>query len=567
MTSAADVLREPAPLAAHGIAHVVVDLEGGGFRLTTLDHGGGVIDSGLLDGDAWTGAVDRLERGRPRWVWDTARVYPALLAAGIRVERAHDLRLARAVLRGAAGTGDVLGDRPADEWDVPAPGWGGDEDTLFSLRTSEPSADGLAEFVLQQRALAAATRPGALRLLLAAESAGALAAAEMWHAGLPWRADVHGRILEQHLGPRSGEGRRPEVLVGLLEQVRAALGSPSLNPDSPTELLRALRAAGLTVESTRSHELRSLEHPAIAPLLEYKKLARLASANGWQWLDTWVHDGRFRPDYVVGGVVTGRWATRNGGAMQLPKQVRGAVVADDGWRLVVADAAQLEPRVLAGMAADRVMAEAGRGQDLYDGIVATGAVADRSAAKYGMLGALYGATQGAGGRLVPRLAQRFPRALGLVEQAARTGEQGGVVSTLLGRTSPPPSAVWSEAQRAAARLDADDAQVRRARSTARDQGRFTRNFVVQGTAAEWALCWMAELRKRLWELGSGPITARPHLAYFLHDEVLVHAPAALADAAEEAVRASAEVAGRVLFGEFPIEFPLQTAVVGSYADA
>ena len=35
------------------------------------------------------------EPARPRWVWDTARVVPALLADGVQVERAHDLRLGR----------------------------------------------------------------------------------------------------------------------------------------------------------------------------------------------------------------------------------------------------------------------------------------------------------------------------------------------------------------------------------------------------------------------------------------------------------------------------------------
>ena len=33
------------------------------------------------------------------------------------------------------------------------------------------------------------------------------------------------------------------------------------------------------------------------------------------------------------------WGASGGGALQLPKQVRGAVVADEGWKLVVADAA------------------------------------------------------------------------------------------------------------------------------------------------------------------------------------------------------------------------------------
>jgi DNA polymerase-1 len=78
---------------------------------------------------------------------------------------------------------------------------------------------------------------------------------------------------------------------------------------------------------------------------------------------------------------------------------------------------------------------------------------------------------------------------------------------------------------------------------------------------------MAELRKRLWALGTGPLRARPHLVYFLHDEVLVHTPEALADDAALAVREAAATAGRLLFGEFPIDFPLDVAVVDSYADA
>ena len=47
---------------------------------------------------------------------------------------------------------------------------------------------------------------------------------------------------------------------------------------------------------------------------------------------------------------------------------------------------------------------------------------------------------------------------------------------------------------------------------------------MQGTAAEWALCWMAALRRRLLA-----IEGRPHLVLFLHDEVMVRSPAAVAD--------------------------------------
>jgi DNA polymerase-1 len=508
-------------------------------------------------------AVARAEEDRPRWVWDTRTVYPGLLEAGVRVARSWDLRLGRALLRRAAGTPGAIAALPIDGWD-------GDpaavDDGALPLDLGG-HLDAVAELARQQEEIAASARPGALRLLVTAESAGALAAAEMHHAGLPWRREDHERLLADLLGPRVPLDRRPVALERLAEDIRSALVAPELNPDSPVELARALRAAGIEVDSTRAAELRGVDHPVVVPLLQYKKLARLHQANGWHWLDTWIAGGRFRPDYIVGGVVTGRWATRNSGAMQLPKQIRAAVVADPGWKLVVADAAQLEPRVLAGLAHDRAMAEAGRDRDLYAGIVASGAVATRTAAKVGMLGALYGATSGEGGRLMPRLAQRFPRALALVERAAREGERGGTVSTLLGRSTPPVSDRQRAVDREAAVLDADERVLRQARSMARDRGRFTRNFVVQGTAAEWALCWLADLRRQLWELSDGPLTARPHLVYFLHDEVIVHTPAELADQVADQVGRSARSAGRLLFAGFPIDFPLDVAIVDRYADA
>jgi len=270
-------------------------------------------------------------------------------------------------------------------------------------------------------------------------------------------------------------------------------------------------------------------------------------------------------------VVTGRWAPSGGGALQLPRQLRGAVRADPGWRLVIADVAQLEPRVLAAMSHDTALADAARGKDLYAGIVETGAVALRSEAKIAMLGAMYGATTGDSGRLVPRLRRTFPRAMALVDEAARTGEDGGVVSTWLGRGSPPPSESWIQAQSRASEAEASAVDETRARRWARDRGRFTRNFVVQGTAAEWALAWMADLRGRLAALppvkatdaapaSGGVFSTRPHLAFFLHDEVMVHTPAEHAEAAAQAVREAAVAAGRLLFGDFPIDFPLDLRI-------
>jgi DNA polymerase-1 len=520
--------------------------------------------------------VARREAEHPRWVWDdTTRWYSELLAAGVRVARCHDLRLCHLILRGSALTAaSTLATGEPNGWDAPfTQERPAADDALFDLAEERPPQvlDPVAEFRLQQAAVEGAhggpSGVGRLTRLLAAESAGALIAAEMSFMGLPWRADVHDRILEETLGPKPAPGERPAKLQALAVEVREKLEAPDLNPDSPVDLLKALGNAGLRVKTTAKWELQKLKHPVIEPLLEYKKLARLLSANGWHWLDTWVAGGRFRPVYVPGGVVTGRWASDGGGALQLPKQVRGAVIADPGWKLVVADASQLEPRVLTGMAQDEAMARAGEG-DLYAGIVASGAVATRDEAKVAMLGAMYGATTGDSGRLMPKLMRAYPKAIGVVERAARAGERGEVVTTTLGRSSPRPTGSWAQAQDDVADGGVATDAAERARSQSRSWGRFTRNFVVQGSAAEWALCWMAGIRNRLTALSdAAPLPESPHLVFFLHDEVVVHTPAEHSAAVAEAIRDAAVEAGRLLFGATPVSFPLQIAVVDDYGSA
>jgi DNA polymerase-1 len=507
--------------------------------------------------------VRECEAHGPRWVWDdTARWYPPLLTAGVRVERCHDLRLGHHLLRRApAVDAGLLVGVDSDLWDRLEPSTPS-HPALFSVddRTEHLRAD--LEDARQLAAVAASPEAARLELLLAAESAGALVAAEMTHAGMPWRASVHEELLAELLGRRPPRGVRPEKLEALAAELRAALRVPGLNPDSRPELLAALHRTGLDVADTRASSLRRLDHPAVEPLLRYKQLAHLYSTNGWDWIDQWVRDGRFRPSYQPAGSTTGRWSSNGGGALSVPVQVRPAAVADDGWALVVADVAQLEPRVLAGMSGDRALAGSARGADLYQGMVDDGAVASRGDAKLGLLGAMYGATSGESGRMVAGLTRRYPDAFGLVEEAARAGERGQVVRTLLGRGSPTIGDSWD--------VDLDDTPPDPDRLAARRRayGRFTRNFVVQGTGAEWALCWIADLRNRLWRLrDAGPLVSRPHLVFFVHDEVVVHTPVELAEAVATAAVEAAATAARLLFRDVSVDFPLSISTVRSYADA
>ncbi len=521
--------------------------------------------------------------GVERWVWQsTATSYPRVLAAGARVERCYDVEAAELLLlghegrlgepRSAAAAWARLHRRPVPPDPPPRAAEPGSQDSLFEPASALPlPLDALLEVYADQlRRHDATAHPGRMRLLTAAESAGMLVAAEMNAAGLPWRADVHKDVLRELLGERYGGSGEPRRLAELADEVSAAFGH-RVRPDLPAEVVKAFARAGIRIKSTRKWELEEVDHPAVRPLLQYKTLYRIWTAHGWSWLQDWVHDGRFRPEYTPGGTVTGRWTTNGGGALQIPKVIRRAVVADPGWRLVVADADQMEPRVLAAISRDRgLMDVAGSEDDLYTRLSDRAFSGDREHAKLALLGAVYGQTSGDGLKNLAALRRRFPLAVAYVDDAAKAGEEGRLVRTWLGRTSPPAvgaadddggeAGMPQEAESTPAAATDGEFTPGYASTDARARGRFTRNFVVQGSAADWALLMLAALRR-------ATAGMRAELVFFQHDEVIVHCPEEEAEAVAAAVRDAGDLAGRIAFGETPVRFPFTVAVVECYADA
>src|ERR671911_577057 len=75
-----------------GVAAALLDAEGA----ETARHAIAVSDL-----SRWV--AERERTAAPRWVWhDAPQWYPALLSAGVRVARCHDLRLCHAILRVSA---------------------------------------------------------------------------------------------------------------------------------------------------------------------------------------------------------------------------------------------------------------------------------------------------------------------------------------------------------------------------------------------------------------------------------------------------------------------------------
>ncbi|WP_279579279.1 DNA polymerase [Fodinicola feengrottensis] len=342
---------------------------------------------------------------------DAVSTYRPLLAAGVRVQRCHDLALTEALLLGYDGrwgqpravaaawarlTGHPV---PADpepaQRDAPA--------SLFEPdRTGlPPEVDPLEAarlvFADQQRRIAALPEPGKFRLLVAADSAGALVAEEMGRAGLPWRTDVHDALLAALLGGRTPPGVRPTRLAELANQVGEALGNRSLNPDSPAEVLRAFGRAGHPLENTRSAAVKQKSTIRRSSLCWNTRNSRASSRRtaGPGRPSGYGTAGSARSTCRPRSSPAGGRPTRGGGGLQIPRRLRKAVVAEDGWVLIVADAAQVDPRILAAMSGDTGMLRAAREPDLYSALAAEAFAGERAKAKLGLLGAMYGQTGGA----------------------------------------------------------------------------------------------------------------------------------------------------------------------------
>ena len=129
-----------------------------------------------------------------------------------------------------------------------------------------------------------------------------------------------------------------------------------------------------------------------------------------------------------------------------------------------------------------------------------------------------------------------------LELMVEAGERGELVLTYGGRLVP-------------VHVGPDDTTAQ-----ARGRGRFTRNAVVQGAAAEFFKAWALTVRAEV-----APLRGR--IVLCLHDELLVHVPRQAADAAVEAVDSALQSAARRWSGGAPVRFVSDTGVFHRWSEA
>ena len=177
-------------------------------------------------------------------------------------------------------------------------------------------------------------------------------------------------------------GEELEVKVRELEREIHDLVGYEFNLNSPKQLGVALfEKLGLPAKkktksgySTNAEVLEELRdaHPAVGLLLQYRTLAKLKSTYCDSLLSAVAEDGRIHSTFNQTETRTGRISSLEPNLQNIPVRTsegrifRKFFIAREGYTLVDADYSQIELRVLAHMANDRVMQEAfNSGADIH----------------------------------------------------------------------------------------------------------------------------------------------------------------------------------------------------------
>ena len=525
-------------------------------------------------------AARRLEDERsPRWVWWSAEAAATpLVGAGIAPARVWDVAEAHRLHHGGSAAGPGLAWAAAhglalhDVAGAPT----GDLFELVSERTAtDPAAVALpdghlrgdhAEWLRDPSHLEAWARAAletahlqheaaqrtSTRLVgtVHAESAAALMCVELLRDGLPLDRARTEELVARAAGPRPGseaeEAASRRERDGLV--LAHAPGRESTDLRNPAQVRELLAAVGVDVPNTRKWVLEPYRavHPLVDALLDWRRDERIATTYGYRWLDAHVGpDDRLRGRWTACDGAAGRMTAENG-LHNLPAALRPGVAAHPGHVLVRADLGQIEPRVLAVVSGDPSFAAATRADDLYAPVAQRLGV-DRPVAKIAVLAAMYGQRSGAAGEALKGLERAYPVAMALLDRAYDSGRRGEPLRTWGGRLIPTGRFLASSPVGADPQLDAA-------------RGRFARNAIIQGAAAELFKAWAATVRATTRDLGAQVVLC-------LHDELLVHAPVEQAQEVAARVDRALDDAARRWAQGAPVRFVSDTSVIARWSDA
>ena len=361
----------------------------------------------------------------------------------------------------------------------------------------------------------------------------------------------------------AGFGERIETLQAEIFELAGeefTIGSPQQVGQILFEKLELTRKRrGKTGFSTDARVLAQIrdEHPIVEKIESWRELTKLKNT----YLDSLPdlidpNTGRVHTTFNQAATTTGRLSSTNPNLQNIPirteigRPVRACFVAEQGSQLLSADYSQVELRVLAHVADEKVLKDVFHaGEDVH---AATAAevfeigrdevdVGQRSKAKMVNFGIVYGLTgfgladrlnipRKEGEEFVSRYLERFPAVRAFREEVVERAQEEGYVTTLMGRRRQIP-------------------ELRSGNPNTRRLGeRLAVNTVIQGTAADIIKVAMVRCQVALREAGG-----ETRLVLQIHDELLFEGP-------PEEMEAAAELVRREMCAAYPLEPPLEVDV-------
>lgn len=349
------------------------------------------------------------------------------------------------------------------------------------------------------------------------------------------------------------------------QEIQQAAGGKELNINSPRQLATVLfeeqhlpvlkkTRTGPSTDAEVLEQLADMGHALPKLILAYRELQKLKST----YVDVLPRTvnretGRIHTSFNQVGAQTGRLSSSDPNLQNIPVRtlrgegIRRGFVPAPGWKFVVADYSQIELRLMAHLSGDPAFVEAFRqGHDIHRQTAAiifgvpleavTGEM--RSRAKTTNFGIIYGQgpfalskklgfSQEEARQFIAEYFTRFAGVRAYLDRQIELARQQGYVETLFGRRRYIP-------------------EIRDRNFNIRAFGeRTAQNTPLQGSAADLIKIAMIRIHRALPEAG---LQARMVLQ--VHDELVIEAPAAEAEAAAEVVKRHMEGAARL---DVPLE--------------
>jgi DNA polymerase-1 len=171
---------------------------------------------------------------------------------------------------------------------------------------------------------------------------------------------------------------------------------------------------------------------------------------------------------------------------------------------------------------------------------------------------MYGQRSGAAGRALGDLERAYPVAMAYLDHAYRNGVAGRSVRTFGGRlfrAALPPALTDSGPV-----AEPTDPVVPESPGASGGRGRYLRNAVIQGAAAELFKAWAATVRHVIAGLDG-------RIVLCLHDELLVHVPDQHADACAALVEQALTDSSRRWAQSDRVRFVADTSVIHRWSEA